>query len=124
MKDGEGDTKVITKTVEITQPIVIVPTASAHCNQNWNYQKFGDDWECDCREGSEQSPIDLPKIDQTIPTGVAPLFRYVKVKAKDVDPTVDETYTTTENTLRIELKENLIRLLHPDFGRLITVDGA
>jgi carbonic anhydrase len=26
--------------------------------------------------------------------------------------------------LRIELKENLLRILHPDFGKLITVDGA
>ena len=89
MKDGSGDTKVITKTIEITQPIVIVPQASAHCNENWNYQKFGDDWNCDCKEGSEQSPIDLPKIADTIETGVAPLFRYNKVGAKDVDPTVD-----------------------------------
>ena len=89
MKDGSGDTKIITKTVEITQPIVIVPLASAHCNQNWNYQKFGDDWECDCKEGHEQSPIDLPKVDMTIKTDVAPLFRYNKVGAKDVEPTVD-----------------------------------
>lgn len=89
MKDGDGDTKVITKTTEITQPIVIVPTPSPHCNEKWNYQKFGDDWECDCKEGSEQSPIDLPKVDTTIQTDVSPLFRYNKVKAKDVDPTVD-----------------------------------
>ena len=89
MKDGAGDTKVITKTIEITQPIVIVPLASSHCNQNWNYQKFGDDWECDCKEGSEQSPIDLPKIRDTLETGIAPLFRYNKVGAKDVEPTVD-----------------------------------
>ena len=26
--------------------------------------------------------------------------------------------------MRIELKENLLRILHPDFGKLITVDGA
>jgi len=39
-------------------------------------------------------------------------------------PNFLETYTSSENTLRIELKENLLRILHPDFGRLITVDGA
>ena len=89
MKDGEGDTKVITKTIEITQPIVIVPTPSPHCNEKWNYQKWGDDWECDCREGKEQSPINLPKIDETITTDVAPLFRYNKVKAKDQKETLD-----------------------------------
>ena len=35
-----------------------------------------------------------------------------------------ETFTSSENSLRIELKENLLRILSPDFGRLITVDGA
>lgn len=88
LKDGDGKT-VIKKTLEITKPIVIIPTPSPHCNQKWNYNKFGDDWECDCKEGVEQSPIDLPKLDDTIQTDVAPLFRYNKVRAKDVDPTVD-----------------------------------
>jgi len=124
MKDGDGNTKVITKVIEITKPIVIVPTETPHCNTRWNYQKFGDDWECDCSEGKQQSPIDLPKKDEAIVTDVAPLFRYNKVKAKDQEATVDETYAANENTLRIELKENLLRVFHPDFGRLITVDGS
>lgn len=89
LQDGDENTKVINKTVLINQPYVIVPTPSAHCNEKWNYQKFGDDWECDCKEGKEQSPIDLPKVDQTIETDVAPLFRYNKVKAKDQEATVD-----------------------------------
>jgi len=87
-KDDEN-IKTITKTIEINQPYVIVPTPSPHCNQKWNYQHWGDDWECDCKEGKEQSPIDLPKIEDTIKTDVTPLFRYNKVKAKDIDPTVD-----------------------------------
>lgn len=89
MKLGDGDTKVITKTVEITQPVVIVPTPSPHCNERWNYNKFGEDWECECKEGKEQSPIDLPVKEQAINTDVAPLFRYKRVKAGDVDATVD-----------------------------------
>lgn len=84
-----GDENTITRTVEIKQPYVIIPTPSPFCNQKWNYQKFGDDWDCECKEGKEQSPIDLPKIDETIETDVGPLFRYVKVKANDVDPTQD-----------------------------------
>jgi hypothetical protein len=86
---GGVDTKVITKTVEITQPIIVIPLASAHCNEKWNYQKFGEDWECDCSEGKEQSPIDIPHIDKTIQTDVAPLFRYKQVKATDVPDTID-----------------------------------
>ncbi len=30
------------------------------CNQNWNYNQNGEDWECSCIENNKQSPIDLP----------------------------------------------------------------
>lgn len=75
--------------VHITKPIVMVPLASPHCNEKWNYQKFGEDWECDCKEGHAQSPIDLPKYEDSIQTDVKPLFRYKKVKAPDQDATID-----------------------------------
>ena len=88
-KIGEDKTKTIIKTVEITQPIVLVPIASRHCNERWNYQNFGDDWECDCSEGKEQSPIDIPAITNTIETEVSPLFRYKAVKASDSLDTLD-----------------------------------
>lgn len=86
---GDENTKIITKTVEITQPIVIVPTASPHCNQKWNYQNSGLDWECECSEGKEQSPVDLPDKSKVIETAVTPLFRYAKIKAHDVEQTLD-----------------------------------
>lgn len=103
------DINTVTKTIEITQPIVIVPTPSAHCNERWNYNKFGDDWECDCKEGKEQSPIDLPKIEETITTEVAPLFRYIKVNAKDVAATVDGNKTKKINLFFLIIKK-LIRV--------------
>lgn len=88
-KEEKDGVNTVTKEIHIDQPYIIVPLASPFCNDKWNYNNFGDDWECDCKEGKEQSPIDLPKIEETIKTDVAPLFRYNKVKAPDQKPTVD-----------------------------------
>ncbi len=76
--DADGDTKLINKTIEIINPIIIIPRPSPYCNEKWNYKNFGDDWECDCKEGKEQSPIDLSKIEDMIKTNIFPIFRYNK----------------------------------------------
>jgi len=115
--------KVITKTTEITTPIVIIPIPSKHCNENWNYQKLAEDWECDCKEGREQSPIDLPKIADAIESTIKPLMEYAPVKIDGLDPTVDESIDK-EGKLRIQLKENLLRIFADKFGRIVTIDGA
>lgn len=87
VKDPE--TNVIEKIVNITQPIIIIPIPTRRCNQNWNYQKDGDDWECDCAEGKEQAPIDLPKIQDAIDTSVRPLFQYERVAPGSTSETID-----------------------------------
>jgi hypothetical protein len=71
---------IIEKYVNITQPILLIPLPSKKCNQNWNYQKEGSDWECDCSEGREQAPIDLPSTKDAIESDVRPLFQYDKVE--------------------------------------------
>lgn len=35
----------------ITQPIITIPLASPMCNEDYNYNELGADWECECREG-------------------------------------------------------------------------
>ena len=45
----------------VKQPILIIPIPSPYCNERWNYQSHGSNWECKCSEGQNQSPIDLPK---------------------------------------------------------------
>merc|ERR1711957_785010 len=121
-----GDDKtpaVIVQTTEITSPIVIIPTPSKHCNEQWNYQKMAEDWDCDCKEGHEQSPIDLPKVADAIDSTIKPLMEYYPVKESGLDPTVDESIDK-EGKLRIILKENLLRIFADKFGRLVTIDGA
>merc|ERR1712222_167410 len=121
---GDGKTpKVIVKTTEITSPVVIIPIPSKHCNENWNYQKFGQDWDCDCAEGKEQSPVDLPKVQDAIESTIKPLMEYAPVKESGLEQTVDESIDK-EGKLRIVLKENLLRIFADKFGRLVTIDGA
>lgn len=37
------------------------PLPSPFCNENWNYNENGKDWNCKCSEGLEQSPINIEK---------------------------------------------------------------
>ena len=48
----------------------------------WSYDKKGTDWECLCKEGLEQSPIDLPPTGQSIETDALPVFEYNNVEVK------------------------------------------
>jgi len=40
---------------------MIVPLPSLYCNQNWNYENLGADWNCKCAEGYFQSPVELKR---------------------------------------------------------------
>lgn len=110
------------KTQDVIQPEVVIPLPSRQCNDRWNYGKNGDDWECVCAEGKEQSPIDLPSIDKTVPSPVKPLFQYQDVSKGTVN-TVDNLIKEGQN-LSIWNQNGFLELLDYDFGKLITLDGA
>lgn len=38
----------------------MIPLPSPFCNYQFNYKENGDDWNCKCEEGYNQSPIALP----------------------------------------------------------------
>lgn len=118
----DAATPIIEKVINITQPIIIIPVPTRHCNQGWNYQKDGTDWECDCAEGKEQAPIDLPDIKEAIDSAVRPLFQYDNIDPKNVKETLDGMQSNGK--LQFHLKENLLRLFHNKFGKIITIDGA
>jgi carbonic anhydrase len=113
--------KVLIKT--ITQPFIIIPTATHTCNQGWTYERKGNDWECLCKEGLEQSPIDLPPIDKAIESDTKPIFEYDKV-----DPIMSTDYEPTKlnsGDYNVIIFENeALRIKHPNFGKIITLDGT
>lgn len=108
---------------KIKEPIIIIPLPSRHCNDGWNYQKGGHDWECECKDGFEQSPINLPKKEDAIDSPVRPLFAYNEVSARAPYNTVDGTLT--ENVpLKIKIFEGALRIFHHNLGKVTTIDGA
>lgn len=54
---------------------------SSDCSKGWNYVSHGLDWQCSCKEGFQQSPIDI-RSDCAIQKEnmLAPRFEYFKVK--------------------------------------------
>jgi carbonic anhydrase len=122
-------TKIQTPTVieeKIIQPIILIPQPSRNCNDKWSYRNKGSDWECICKEGLEQSPIDLPlntKDAKVKQSHVAPEFRYVTVPAMQVNSSLDGEVIGKEY-LKIKYYQNSLRILHPNFGKIITRDGA
>jgi len=113
--------KIVIKTV--TQPIIIIPTASKYCNVGWTYDKHGSDWECQCKEGLEQSPIDLPPVDKSIETDTRPVFNYEFVDPLMTDDFAAARVKAGENNV-IRYEEGALRIKHPNFGKIVTLDGA
>lgn len=114
--------RILPKNIAI-QPMIIIPKPSKNCNEGWNYMKKGEDWECDCKEGREQSPIDLPSTEVAIDSPVTPLFHFSKVNSNLQSGSIDGILKENEG-IKIKIWDNSLRILNPDMGRIITVDGA
>jgi len=111
------------KIKSIIQPLIIIPKPSRKCNQGWNYNLKGNDWECDCSEGMEQSPIDLPEIEEALESPISPLFHYFNVNSIIEEDSLDEYLKKGEN-LKITIIENAIKIFHHNFGKVVTADGS
>jgi carbonic anhydrase len=113
-------------TTKVTQPIIVIPLPSRHCNDGWNYKQGGNDWECMCKEGKEQSPIDLPDFINVRPidSPVRPYFEYGNEinnipNFSTFDGTIQEG-----KPLQLHYMDNSIRIIHPNLGKVVTLDGA
>ena len=107
----------------IIQPIIIIPTASHECNVGWSYSKKGNDWECLCKEGLEQSPIDLPPVSKGIETDARPVFEYNNVEVKMTTDYGPAKVSSGDNNV-IRYEQEALRIKHPNFGKIVTLDGA
>lgn len=103
--------------------MVLIPRASRHCNEKWNYQKYGADWECECAEGKEQSPINLPLPENAIDTGIKPMFQYDRIDPVSNFSTLDGRVEENKN-FQIRYEDGAIRIKYKKFGKAVTLDGA
>lgn len=78
-------------TYNIIQPEWILPMPSPWCNENWNYNALGSDWQCRCWDGQHQSPIDLPSTErlEKITTGAD-----IEFWKADAELVVDKNFVT------------------------------
>lgn len=107
----------------VIQPMFIIPTPTPHCNENWNYIGSGSTWECECKEGKEQSPINLPPIEKAIFSAVKPIFHYEPFSPISPSTFKDGLVKEGEN-IKIRYIEHALRIYHPNMGRILTIDGT
>ena len=107
---------------KVLQPIILIPQSSSICNENFSYLKRGNDWECQCAEGKEQSPIDIIKKD-AIKSPAAPVFSFEEVDAISPLTSLDGTMVAKEH-IKIKYFKNAIRIFHTNFGKIVTLDGT
>lgn len=108
---------------KIVQPIILIPLPSKKCNENWNYNSYGQDWNCECKEGKEQSPIDLPTPNKALSSPIQPLFQYEEVEAKSPITTIDGQIKSNQY-IKIKYFSGALRIFHPNFGKIVTLDGS
>jgi carbonic anhydrase len=105
------------------QPEVVIPLPSRECNENWSYRFNGKDWECTCKEGMEQSPIDLPLPHLVTDSPVKPLFQYSEVGPESDITTLDNLVMAGED-IKLRNFDGHLTLYHHNFGKVVTLDGA
>lgn len=116
-----SDGNFIIKT--ITQPLIIIPQPSAFCNEKWDYIGNGNSWECECKEGNEQSPINLPPTEKAISSSVKPLFHYESFSPYSPSDFKDGLVKKGD-AIKIRYIEHALRIYHPDMGKVVTIDGS
>ena len=121
IKENSNNCKKVEK--KIIQPIIIIPLPSRQCNEGWNYLNKGNDWECQCSEGKEQSPIDLPATKQAIESPVKPLFYYKSIPKISDENNLDSTVLKGMPTI-YKVFDNKLMFKQLNLGKLVTLDGA
>lgn len=109
----------------ITQPIILIPLPSKECNEKWDYKSKGKDWECDCADGKEQSPVDLPDLDSgnAYPSPVKPIFKYIDAATIQTQDSLDGFLKKGEY-MKLVLEDGILKIKHPNFGTVVTLEGV
>lgn len=99
----------------IKEPMILIPLPSPVCNEEWNYGSHGNNWNCKCSEGFEQSPINVERrcvsnINDTTS------FQWSSVKAAKL------TTFYEDNMLKIRCNASATDCSQAVFGRIIDSD--
>lgn len=110
---------------KITQPIIMIPMPSKDCNDKWSYKNNGSDWECECEEGKEQSPINIPNLNSSdvVRSPVKPVFFYEETSNIINKDSFEGLYVKNDKA-KIIYTNGYISIKHPSFGQVVTLDGV
>ena len=103
------------------EPIILIPQQRPYCNADWNYNNKGNDWECICKEGKEQSPIDLDKSG-VIESDIAPLFTFNSLNVEDKLSVTGQVLE--KKYLQFEYQGNALKIFAKNFAKITTMNGA
>jgi carbonic anhydrase len=116
----------------ILKPYIANLKPSKECNERWNYKNKGQDWECQCKEGKKQSPINLPKIDECTKTRSIPRYEYSSqdlnefeflISSNDTTNTKFNINDTDNNYGNIVYENSFLKINNENMGKIITPDG-
>lgn len=127
---------------------IILPLPTRNCNDIWDYQQNGKNWECKCKDGIQQSPIDLPFIEYSRIKEISSLefdlspFKQIESKSEydlietDYHPTIEfypiDNFSKQstldgaliENTnIKFMLRNGALKILHNKMGKMVTPLG-
>lgn len=86
------------------------------CNRSWDYSKQGSDWNCICKEGKRQSPININRLKSRL-SNIKPIFDYRIISADD-----GELFNNDQSAF-IENKHNVVSInVENGFGNVIHAD--
>ena len=107
---------------KVNMPIILIPQPNRFCNDDWNYEAKGADWECECSDGLEQSPINILTA-KVIESPVVPVFSYVEVEVKTTENT-DSGQVKVHKYVEMKNKNHMIQIKATSFGKVVTLDGT
>lgn len=114
-------TQIIERKIE--QPFIVIPIPQQYCNARWDYEESGNNWQCLCKDGIEQSPIDLPPPHKAVISEAKPIFEYISVGPKHSEDARDGKIRAN-TSMRIEHIKGALRIYHANFGKVVTTDGT
>lgn len=115
-KEGPAgpDSSIIVQDDKVLDPVILIPLPSEECNEGWTYKSKGTDWECECKDGKTQSPIDI-NTNLVSRNKIKPVFKYnelvVDLKAGESSP------------YQIEYDKGALKIKNFKAGKVITLDG-
>ena len=80
---------MVEKKIIQIQPFFLTPQPAEDCKFDWDYKFHGINWKCNCNEGLQQSPINIPPHDGLEYAEKPIKFEYNYLEANEIEAVQD-----------------------------------